>query len=116
MTADSGMGYIVSAVSASKERADTERSCIAEIRFGCGKVKSNKATVKLYIITAEQLHLLCCVIYDFIYSFKDTYSGILKSVNIDGGEEGIRTLVGLPPNGFQDRLVMTTSIPLRIVL
>ena len=32
-----------------------------------------------------------------------------------GGEEGIRTLVGLPPNGFQDRLVMTASIPLRIV-
>ena len=31
-----------------------------------------------------------------------------------GGEEGIRTLVGLPPNGFQDRLVMTASIPLRI--
>ena len=31
-----------------------------------------------------------------------------------GGEEGIRTLVGLPPNGFQDRLVMTTSILLRI--
>ncbi len=31
-----------------------------------------------------------------------------------GGEEGIRTLVGFPPNGFQDRLVMTTSIPLRI--
>ena len=32
----------------------------------------------------------------------------------DGGEEGIRTLVGLPPNGFQDRLVMTASIPLRM--
>ncbi len=31
-----------------------------------------------------------------------------------GGEEGIRTLVGLLPNGFQDRLVMTASIPLRI--
>ncbi len=31
-----------------------------------------------------------------------------------GGGEGIRTLVGLHPNGFQDRLVMTTSIPLRI--
>ena len=31
-----------------------------------------------------------------------------------GGEEGIRTLVGLPPNGFQDRLVMTASIPLRM--
>ena len=32
----------------------------------------------------------------------------------DGGEEGIRTLVGFPPNGFQDRLVMTTSILLRL--
>ena len=31
-----------------------------------------------------------------------------------GGEEGIRTLVGLLPNGFQDRLVMTASISLRI--
>ena len=30
----------------------------------------------------------------------------------NGGEEGIRTLVGFRPNGFQDRLVMTTSIPL----
>ncbi len=33
-----------------------------------------------------------------------------------GGEEGIRTLVGLPPNGFQDRLVMTTSILLQNIL
>ncbi len=31
------------------------------------------------------------------------------------GEEGIRTLVELPPNGFQDHLVMTASIPLRAV-
>ena len=31
------------------------------------------------------------------------------------GEDGIRTHVGLPPNGFQDRLVMTTSIPLRAI-
>ena len=30
-----------------------------------------------------------------------------------GGGCGIRTHVGLPPNGFQDRLVMTTSITLR---
>ena len=29
------------------------------------------------------------------------------------GEDGIRTHVALPPNGFQDRLVMTTSIPLQ---
>ncbi len=31
-----------------------------------------------------------------------------------GGGRGIRTPVGLHPNGFQDRLVMTTSIALRI--
>ena len=32
-----------------------------------------------------------------------------------GGEEGIRTLVGLRPNGFQDRPVMTASVPLLIL-
>ena len=31
-----------------------------------------------------------------------------------GGGWGIRTLVGLRPNGFQDRLVMTASISLRV--
>ena len=31
-----------------------------------------------------------------------------------GGEGGIRTHAGFHPNGFQDRLVMTTSIPLHI--
>ncbi len=31
-----------------------------------------------------------------------------------GGEGGIRTHVGLRPNGFRDRPVMTTSIPLQI--
>ena len=30
------------------------------------------------------------------------------------GEDGIRTHVPLRTNGFQDRLVMTTSIPLRV--
>ena len=33
-----------------------------------------------------------------------------------GAEGGIRTHVGVNPNGFQDRLVMTTSIPLRLSL
>ena len=38
-----------------------------------------------------------------------------KNANgIFGGEWGIRTLVGVSPNGFQDRLVMTTSITLHI--
>ena len=31
-----------------------------------------------------------------------------------GGGCGIRTHVGLRPNGFQDRLVMTASITLRV--
>ena len=35
-------------------------------------------------------------------------------VNKIGGECGIRTHAGLLPNGFQDRLVMTTSITLHI--
>ena len=33
-----------------------------------------------------------------------------------GAEGGIRTHAGVNPNGFQDRLVMTTSIPLHIQL
>ena len=31
-----------------------------------------------------------------------------------GGGSGIRTHVGLPPNGFQDRPVMTTSVSLQV--
>lgn len=31
-----------------------------------------------------------------------------------GGEDGIRTHVELPPNGFQDRPVMTASVPLQV--
>ncbi len=42
-------------------------------------------------------------------------AGIISFLStLVGGEEGIRTLVGLLPNGFQDRLVMTASIPLRL--
>ena len=48
------------------------------------------------------------------------FSGIKNKTRIKnagslifGGEEGIRTLVELPPNGFQARLVMTASIPLQ---
>ena len=34
--------------------------------------------------------------------------------SVDGGGCGIRTHVGVNPNGFQDRLVMTASIRLQI--
>ena len=37
-----------------------------------------------------------------------------KCSAVSGAGGGIRTPVGLPPNGFQDRLVMTASIHLRI--
>jgi hypothetical protein len=33
-----------------------------------------------------------------------------------GAEGGIRTHAGVNPNGFQDRLVMTTSIPLHYLM
>ena len=35
---------------------------------------------------------------------------------VDNGESGIRTHAPLRTNGFQDRLVMTTSIPLHVFL
>ena len=38
---------------------------------------------------------------------------LYKSVS---GEDGIRTHVAVKPNGFQDRLVMTASIPLQIFI
>ncbi len=38
----------------------------------------------------------------------------VRTFSCYGGGEGIRTPVGLRPNGFQDRLVMTASIRLRI--
>ena len=40
----------------------------------------------------------------------------LKGGFITSGEGGIRTHAPLRTNGFQDRLVMTTSIPLRTLL
>ena len=39
----------------------------------------------------------------------------LGGIALIGGSGGIRTPVGLHPNGFQDRLVMTTSIRFRIM-
>ncbi len=37
-----------------------------------------------------------------------------RVVYYTGGEGGIRTHVGLHPNGFQDRPVMTASVPLHV--
>ena len=46
---------------------------------------------------------------------KKRQTGLFVSLFVSfGGGKGIRTLVRLLSNGFQDRLVMTTSISLRI--
>ena len=54
----------------------------------------------------------------WVFLQKDTYQcGILNYYNTKkffSGEDGIRTHVHVRTNGFQDRLVMTASIPLRI--
>ena len=39
---------------------------------------------------------------------------LIQPFTLDSGEGGIRTHAPLRTNGFQDRLVMTTSIPLHI--
>ena len=54
-------------------------------------------------------------IFNYILS-KQTLYGITpySRLLLYGGEKGIRTLVSLTSNGFQDRRVMTTSLSLRI--
>ena len=47
----------------------------------------------------------------FVVPFGQTNDDI---INIGNGESGIRTHVPLRTNGFQDRLVMTTSIQLHV--
>ncbi len=49
----------------------------------------------------------------FLISNYTSYKG-LGWRGISSGEGGIRTHAPLRTNGFQDRLVMTTSIPLRV--
>ncbi len=52
------------------------------------------------------------IAYAIFLTLMTTFSPIITF--IIGGEDGIRTHVGLHPNGFQDRPVMTTSVPLHI--
>ena len=55
-------------------------------------------------------YMICMA--DFCLTKKKRSLKIKTSFNY-GAEGGIRTHAGVNPNGFQDRLVMTTSIPLR---
>ena len=46
---------------------------------------------------------------------KEFFRILFQTVSPPNGEGGIRTHVPLRTNGFQDRLVMTTSIPLHVI-
>ena len=50
----------------------------------------------------------------FAFRRKRILSNSFQPATLPSGEDGIRTHVPLRTNGFQDRLVMTTSIPLHI--
>ncbi len=62
------------------------------------------------MLTLEESIVGFCNIYD---SFQKI-TALSRSERLFGGGRGIRTPVGLLPNGFQDRLVMTASICLRM--
>ena len=47
------------------------------------------------------------------YAPKTYYKSMKLNINVNGGGGGIRTHVGFHPNGFQDRPVMTASVPLQ---
>ena len=49
------------------------------------------------------------------FNYKKTQQNIFVRCVFFGGGRGIRTPVGVNPNGFQDRLVVTASICLRTI-
>ena len=59
-----------------------------------------------------------CALYRTFYLFVKYFFKFFKTFfcNLTSGESGIRTHAPLRTNGFQDRLVMTTSISLHILL
>ncbi len=52
--------------------------------------------------------------YIYLYGISKIIQPDFRSDIIANGEGGIRTHAPLRTNGFQDRLVMTTSIPLHV--
>ena len=57
------------------------------------------------------------LLYNIFFHFVKHYFKLFLQVFIclTNGESGIRTHAPLRTNGFQDRLVMTTSIPLQLI-
>ena len=58
------------------------------------------------------------LLYNIFFHFVKHYFNFFYKffICLTNGESGIRTHAPLRTNGFQDRLVMTTSIPLQLIL
>ncbi len=71
----------------------------------------SKLPYLFYLVLAETTIGIISYLFSFVKRFFDLFfKSFFHSTN---GEGGIRTHAPLRTNGFQDRLVMTTSIPLQ---
>ena len=70
----------------------------------------SKLPYLFYLVLAETTISIISYLFSFVKRFLIYFSNLFCSTN---GEGGIRTHAPLRTNGFQDRLVMTTSIPLQ---
>ena len=77
----------------------------SSVHFYCLLKKGNK---KIRELLSTDLELLTRL--ELVTSSLPRMCSTTWATAAIGGSEGIRTPVGLHPNGFQDRLVMTTSI------
>ena len=65
----------------------------------------------LTFLSKSLVHYIALSIY-----LSSTFFKFFNFLNLTSGESGIRTHAPLRTNGFQDRLVMTTSISLHMLL
>ena len=65
----------------------------------------------LTFLSKSSVHYIALSIY-----LSSTFFKFFNFLNLTSGESGIRTHAPLRTNGFQDRLVMTTSISLHMLL
>ena len=72
----------------------------------------NCPTQSLWFISLPEAFYIISRCFSFVKNFFDFFQNLF--LFLTSGESGIRTHAPLRTNGFQDRLVMTTSISLRI--
>ena len=71
----------------------------------------------LNISKTRAVKIKCYMICIFFFCLKKKKEVLKIKTSFNyGAEGGIRTHAGVNPNGFQDRLVMTTSIPLHYLM